>query len=436
MISILSDLVKKEAVKKYIQTINSSINLTELEILANQSPYNTYPKEYLGECISLTKGFQTQRYLQVYASLKFNYQVIALGLKESEENINNSLEYLSVLEKNIKSKTKLEERLYESLKNRNGRYKYLNRVNYFEQFKISRNDTLKHPELIDYYYSKDDICSTEHNKISLPDMQSVNRTPGIVSICVEESSVGSSKDPVSNVTSNLTSHQYVIKSEDKITAKLTYILDYKRLVTLNRIAITDASLYESSISEIYYKNNDGEKVNISYSLLRNLHKKVLLFDNNISAKRFYIKFTQVNYIDKDNLDLDILEKLSASSNSSFDRRKDDTTYYFYEFNIDKIQGSYSLKKKKGLFVLNKTISLIGLESIQVDVKGLNLDNVNTSLFLKQSKGSQEEVIKADENNTFSVNQSYTNAKLIFIIDGVAGSSYQNFYIDSIDIKGS
>lgn len=435
MISILNTLAKLEATRKYVGRLDQTLSPADLESLASLATNQNYPKNYSISCLSFTKGFETQKYLAKYARIKFSCDLIQIGLSGEDSRIKEAFNYLSVLEKHVKAKAELEENLYESLKNRNSAYKYLNRVNYFERFKINRNDTLKHPELIAYYYSKDSICSTEYNKISLPDMQKVVRKAGEVSICVEDSSKGSSRDPVSNIQSGLTSHQYIVKDQKKGKKYLTYILDYKREITLNRLSIVDASIFEANISEIYYYENETKNF-IAYSLIRNSYKKLVLFSNKIKARRFYIKFSQVNYLDLEPDQLNTKEKIINGNGSSFEYKKDtETYYYYYEFNIDSIEGSYALKKKSGIFKLEETIPLEGLSSIKVNVRGLNLDKVDCSIYLKQKLGSQETVSKITSDGV-SINSAYDIGELIFAINGKEEAEYENFYIDSIDIKGS
>ena len=365
----------------------------------------------------------------------FSCDLITIGLKEESSQISNAFNYLSILENHIQGRLQLEENLYESLKNRSGTYKYLKRINFFEQFKIAKSNSLKHPEIISYYYSKDSICSTEYNKISLPDMQVVSRKAGEVSINLQKSSNGTSRDPVRNITSDLTSHQYVVKSGDRGTKYLEYIIDYKRKITLNKFSIVDASIFETTISEVYYYNDNKQKQTISYSLIRNLHKKLLVFDSNVSSRRFYIRFSQINYIDLETENQTIVEQLKQGSNNSFDTTKDENYYYYYEFNIDRIEGSYSLKKKSGIFKLKEEVDLKDLNILEIDIKGVNLENVELLLFLKKIKNSQEIISKFDENNKINIG-NYDSGEIIVIINGKENKSYENFYIDSIDIKGS
>jgi hypothetical protein len=434
MISILNELAKIEATRKYVRRLDPTLNQVEVESLASLAANQRYPKNYSTSCLSFTKGFETQKYLAKYARIRFSCDLIQAGLGREDSRIKDSFNYLSVLENHARVKAQLEEKLYESLKNRNSTYKYLNRINYFESFKISRNDTLKHPGLIAYYYSKDSICSTEYNKISLPDMQKVVRKAGEVSICVEDSSKGFSRDPVSNIRSGLTSHQYIVKDQNKGKKYLTYILDYKREITLNRLSIADASIFEANINEIYYYKNNI-KVFIDYSLIRSSYKKLALFSNKIKARRFYIKFSQINYLDLEQEQLSTKEKIINGNSSSFSQEKDAENYYYYEFNIDSIEGSYALKKKSGIFKLEESIPLEGLSSIKVNVRGLNLDKVDYSIYLKQKLDSQETVSIITSDGA-SVNSKYDIGELIFTINGKEEAEYENFYIDSIDIKGS
>lgn len=383
----------------------------------------------------------SSRYFRNYFNLQRARNNVLLGLSRVDEELKNVIKsYDSLLEGYFDSKKKLEKDLYSSIKKTRARTSFYLRFNNFKNKDLSATNTLKHPDLIDYYFSRNSLCDTSFGSIGLPILRSNILIPK--NVCVESrfSTKGSALQDASTVKTLGSSHEYICKVPEVLVggAKLTYCLQMSKPAKINQIEITDSSISKSDLTKIFWLEDGFQQV-ISYVVVNKGGKTICLLEETDSEySKVYIEFTQHKYLDRDRDELSTRERLINASGSSFKIVESRELKYFYQFNIDKIELKHNLYKKTGLFRLNENLNLKDYEKLSVKESFLlknQLASAEAYLEVKKLVNGKESisVIKRPDTSIFDVKE-YESGELLYILD--SGVNATSGFITEIDIKAT
>lgn len=441
MITILDKRTLIEAYRHRLRSLRTAATSDrEIYNLALEN----YTKEFSDYNLSVVKALSkadTSKYQKSYADTRYQCNVIANGIDSSSERISNIFDSYKVsLNTYFDLQKNLEKNLYKTLKIKNTFTTYVERFNNFSQESLANIDTLKHSGLIDYYFNRKSLCSVDYGLISLPKL--TEREVYIKEVTVESkfSTIGTSKDPARNVKTNDTSHQYVCFLEKQQTygAKLTYCIKLNKRTDFNEIEIIDASINKSIIQELFYFNDENEKVDIDFTLIKRSRKSILIINDptNFTLNKVYISFVQNKHLDIERKKGSLLSQIVNANDSSFEIIEDLGVKYIYEFNIDRIKINRIDYQNIGLFRLNQKISLKNLSRIFIRYNGIFLERLNSvEVFLEGTSYindiPQREVKKVEDLNSVDV-VKYEEGSLLFILN--AADSKYTAYIESIDVR--
>ena len=381
----------------------------------------------------------SSRYMLRYLTIQRHVNQIRLGLLESKRNLINVFEgYKNSLNRYFELQKDLDSSLYTGIKKQREYSAFNKRYNNFSEKDLSTIDSLKHPKLIDYYFDRNSVCSTNSGAISLPLLS--GRKVNLRNVVVEKrfSTFGKSIQPVNNLRTEATSHEYICKVSKALPgAKLTYCLSFNTACVFNKIEILDASIHEAKLTRIFVFDDNNALVDLDYQEIKTALKKVYLINDSDSTqeyKKVYLEFTQNKYIDVAKDEFSFRKRIVDASNSSFVLNETLVNSYVYQFNIDQIQVYNERFKKRGVFRLNKKIDLKNINNLKLKLNGFFLNRLqNTLCFLEgvDYKGNKSiEEIATLQNIDVS---KYSEAELFFILE--SKDTVNSGYLSSIDIRG-
>lgn len=420
-------------------SLSSNVSDQEIEELARgnyiaNASFRGLRVAFRGEKASSTKYFRN------YFTLQRMRNNVIMGLSSIDHELNTILAgYDNLLNSYFDTKLKLEKDLFTSIKKTREKTSLFLRFNNFKNQDLSKTNTLKHPGLIDYYFSRDNLCSTDFGAISLPVLDRNILIPK--DICVEPrfSTIGSSVHSAATIKTEGSSHEYICKVNNVLAngAKLTYCLQMSHKTKVNQIRVIDSSISKADLTKIFVIE-DGQETLLEYEIINKGGESICLLKTNESEyKKIYIEFTQHKYIDREVDRLGLRERIVNALDSSFSFQSPDSTKYLYQFNIDKIELQYTLHKKTGLFRLNETLDLANYDKLVISEKALlkdNMDAVETYLEVKELVDGKESFsVISPDNGIFLVNK-YISGQLIYILN--SGANANTGYITAIDIKAT
>lgn len=380
------------AASESIIALNTNLDLTSRNNFADSTKYYVRYVNLITKCEAIKKGFES--------------------LDNSFENFYNSYKQISKnyssIEKSIKSKN------YETLKWLNSNYSFIRRINNFDDSNFGDINSFKHPTLIDYYFQRKSLCSVKYGLLTLPLLSETENYINNVIINYIKSDNFVSEDTIENIKTLNTSYSTVYKSKfiKPLGCDLSFIFEFNKTRKTNLVKITDASIKQSSIKEIFYYK-DSVKTNINFNRLKMNNETICFFNEEVKAKRIYITFNQINYIDYDkDTSLNKEEIIKNNSNSSYEVVKDQEAYYWYEINIDKVTFIQRSYKSLGMLKLQEIFESKELEEIYINIIGLSsLSEESIELYveghyesLKKVEGpfSPGEKINISKYNSFEI----------------------------------
>lgn len=437
-----SNLAQQEEIKR-LRLLYPANSRTDSQI--TEEALTTYAQNKPRDLRNPFKGFgdiSSTRFFVRYINNAYYNNLYVSGLSNFLERKKSFLDsYKRELEESINKEKRLKRLIYENKKKRNEDFVFYKRINTFEQEDLSRINTLKHPEIIGYYFNLGDLCEIENNFIRLPSYNRSEVRIKTIKTKVDESEVSSTNDPIENIKTDNTSYQQIYKCKAKKTTGVdqVFIIEFCNSYNYNEIEITDASFYKTNVKEIYYKNSDEEKVLVSYREIEAGNKRIFILNKNIS-KRLYIKFNQKNYIDLEQTPLTTAERIINANRSSFDFEPDPTYYYYYEINIDRIKVYNRYSKKVGVFKLRESFDVADYTRFKVNLTGISLENLDISIFIEKffqdGSNTYEEIEKISINESTEIEEKVSKINVMLILEEKGNELGTSSLIESIDIWAS
>ena len=437
MIQILDERTLINAYKIKLETL---LRLSRDELVAESYNYNSQTTRMNFSVALRGNVANSALYMRSWANLKQQTNRVVLGLESAESELRNVFDgYKNSVKNFSKLKLRLQKENYLNRKRLKIEEGTVKRYQSFRQQDLSNVDTLKHPKLIDYYFNKDSLCSVEDGLISLPAISSRMVKIKEASIEGRFSTAGASKEPVENIKTDFSSHQYICRlaAPEALGAKLTYCLEFSKESNFDKITILDASINFAEVSQLFVIVNNNI-VDIDYTAKQVDHKKVLYINDPdiLEAKKIYITFSQSKYIDISQPGSSLRAQIISSSDNSFEIIEDLSTSYIYEFNIDSIVVEQSVHQNIGMFRLSETIDVRGKSLLSVNWKAIFEDRFSAiEVFIegtyKDGNLTGTEVITVEEYSEINVSR-YDSISLILILN--ADNAFYSGYIESIDIK--
>lgn len=436
MIRIFDENTLRAAYKIKLNLISDASNEAIREASFN---YNSQSRKVNLEIAARAMKANSLAYKNSWANIVQVCNTVVLGLSSSEsellnvfEGYKNSLNSFGILKEELKKQNYLNQK---KLQNENI---FFQRFQSFEQQSLSNIDTLKHPKIIDYYFSRNNLCSVDNGLISLPEKAVRKISLEEIALSTRYSTFGKSEQDPENIKSRYTSHQYICKSKAPVVngADLTYCIKLNKKGFFNKIIINDSSINYTTISKLFVLEG-GEKIDIDYTLVNSGRDKIL-YINDPELKEYkiiYITFNQSKYIDIGTPSEDLKDKVLNGLNTQFDISNEEVLSYVYEFNIDLIEIYQSTYQNIGMFRLNETIDVSSYDLVELSWSGLYLDRLESiEVFFEGvfplGNITGREVVSVEEYKRIDVSK-YNSISLLFILNNK--SNYSS-YIKNIDVK--
>jgi hypothetical protein len=157
----------------------------------------------------------------------------------------------------------------------------------------------------------------------------------------------------------------------------------------------------------------------------------LFLKENVKTKRFYIIFNQKNYVDYEaDTSLTKEEIIKKNTNSSFEVKKDETSYYWYEINIDEVSFIKEASKNLGMIKLQETIDTTFLDEVYLYALGVSSIPASAlEIYVQGYYGNAEEILgKYSVGEKIEVSK-YSKVEIIVILK-------ENVTIKALDIRGT
>lgn len=430
---IFSRSVKEAASLNRIRTLFPSYNSAKAFSEAFNAMESVITLDTNFNIVRAGRFADSSKYYVRYVNLKVKCDAIRSGLKSlssSFEDYYNSYKQISKnyssIEKRILSKN------YESLKSLNSNYLYVRRINDFDDSNFGDLNNFKHPGLIDYYFQRKSLCSVKYGVLRLPILYETSNYVNNVIIDYKLSNKFLSEDSIENLKTINTSYSSVYKAE-KIEVNgsdLCFIFEFNKKRETNIIKVIDSSIKSASIKELFYYEA-GSKINVEFDLIKLGNESILFLKESVKTKRFYILFNQKNYIDYEaDTSLTKEEIIKKNTNSSFEVKKDETAYYWYEINIDQVSFINESSKNFGMIKLEEKINTSNLNEIYLYALSLNsLSESSLEIYVEGYYNNAQEIIgKYTAGEKIEVSK-YSEIEFIIILK-------ENVTIKALDIRGT
>jgi len=376
-------------------------------------------------------------YFLKYVNLVAKCEAIKLGLIEFENSFENFyLSYKRSLLSFSASEDFLKKLRFENLKKRKTTYKLYKRINSFKNSNIDSLNDFKHPNIIDYYFSRESFCSVKNDLITLPLFNERNLKIKDIRLDINKSNNFKTNDPLSNLKTEATSCQQILKSESFLTSgsSLCYIFEFSKKSSFNKIEIIDSSINEASVAEMFFYKNQ-QKITLSFVKIKKLNKSIFLLNDSYLAKRIYIVFNQFDYVEKSvDEDLSVDSIVLNTPLGSLELVSNKKEYYWYEINIDKVSFKHENFKQTGFIKIDEKIDVADLSRVMIDLKGFNISG-NVELYLEREKLFNEKVTSTTTKE--NLNEIIKIQDCLYLsVYLVLNSNSEIVRISSIDIKGA
>lgn len=430
---IFSRSVKEAASLNRIRTLFPSYNSAKAFSEAFNAMESVATLNTVFNIIKLNTFADSSKYYVRYVNLKTKCDAIRSGLQSLDSSFNDYYDSYKQISKNYSS---IEKRIisknYESLKSLNSNFLYIRRINDFDDSNFGDLNNFKHPGLIDYYFQRKSLCSVKYGVLRLPILYETKNYINNVIIDYKLSKNFLSEDSIENLKTINTSYSSVYKS-NKIEVNgsdLCFIFEFNKKRETNIIKIVDSSIKNTSIKEVFYFNNNN-KVPVEFNLLRTSNESILFLKENVKTKRFYIIFNQKNYVDYEaDTSLTKEEIIKKNTNSSFEVKKDETSYYWYEINIDEVSFIKEASKNLGMIKLQETIDTTFLDEVYLYALGVSSIPASAlEIYVQGYYGNAEEILgKYSVGEKIEVSK-YSKVEIIVILK-------ENVTIKALDIRGT
>lgn len=430
---IFSKSVKEAASLNRIRTLFPSYNSAKAFSEAFNDKESISRLDTVFNIVKLNNFADSSKYYIRYVNLKTKCDAIKNGL----ENLNSSFEnYYNSYKQISKNYSSIEKRIlsknYESLKLLSSNYSYIRRINDFDDSNFGDLNNFKHPGLIDYYFQRKSLCSVKYGVLRLPILQETKNYVNNVIVDYKLSNNFLSEDSIENLKTINTSYSSVYKTESikENGSDLCFIFEFNKKRETNIIKIVDSSIKSASIKEVFYYSGEN-KINIDFSLIKVSNESILFLQQNIKTKRFYIVFNQKNYIDYEaDTSLTKEEIVKKNTNSSFEVKKDETPYYWYEINIDEVSFINEANKNLGMIKLEEVVDTSSLDEVYVYALGVNSIELSAlEIYVQGYNNNAQEIIGSYSIGGKIEVSKYSKIEFIIILK-------ENVTIKALDIRGT